>query len=160
MNHIHSNKGISPLIAAIILIAFVIAVGNVVGPWFMDFIEERTDQVTEKGREDVKCGYAGLHLNKVTRNQTSDNVTLTSEVENTENVELTNFRIELTHEDGTISNIEPENSNQTLKAGSRRTFSVEVNTTSEGNVKNLRIYSSDCPNNAEGEMESVYFEEI
>ncbi|MFP4116171.1 MAG: archaellin/type IV pilin N-terminal domain-containing protein [Candidatus Aenigmatarchaeota archaeon] len=144
-----SEKGISPLIAAVILIAFVIAVANFVGPWFLDYVEGRTEEVTE--RDDIDCAYAGLYIRGV---QTNGNLTV--EVENIKDTEISNFQTETTHVNGSISHQRPEGYNKTLRSGARRTFTVDP-AWSLDNVTKIRFYSEDCPSDATDEMDSSYF---
>lgn len=56
------KKGISPLIAAVILIAFVIAIAAIAGPFLTDFFGERTEEVGEAGEDAIDCAVASFDL--------------------------------------------------------------------------------------------------
>lgn len=155
-----SSKGISPLIASIVLIAFVIAVASIVGPWFTKFVGESTNQATERGEDDIRCSSAGLYLSEVTKNETTGgNVTLAAEVQNTGDVKLSDFWIELTHDSSSITSRRLNDYEEDLLQGSRRIYSVEVNTTNQG-IDSLRIFSADCPTEASDEIKAIQFNNI
>ncbi len=56
------NKGISPLIAAVILIAFVIAVAGIASTFFTGFTKEQKAGVESKAGTIVDCSVATLEL--------------------------------------------------------------------------------------------------
>ncbi|MBN1502985.1 hypothetical protein JW930_05565 [Candidatus Woesearchaeota archaeon] len=52
---IFSRKGVSPLIATVLLIAFSVALGAVVMNWGRSFVQEKTEDVDEKAGTQLKC---------------------------------------------------------------------------------------------------------
>ena len=50
-----NKKGISPLIATVLLIGFSVALAAVVMTWGLDYIKASTDQVGDKTQEALKC---------------------------------------------------------------------------------------------------------
>jgi len=150
-------KGISPMLASIILIAFVISVASIIGPWLVDFIGESTEDATERGEKDIECTYAGLHVRGVTEEQ-NENTTLSAEVENVGDIDLSDFWVELTYEDASIESMRPEGYEEELVKGSRRVFSVDIDTT--GDVEKLRVFSADCPTEASDEIKGIHFDVV
>jgi len=61
-----SDKGISPLIAAVILIAFVIAVAGIASTFFTGFTKEQQAGVESKAGSIVDCSVATLELDSDT----------------------------------------------------------------------------------------------
>ena len=58
-------KGVSPLIAAVLLIAFVVTVAMVVMGWFSSFVRTVTQNVSQSGQEAVGCATAAIELDHV-----------------------------------------------------------------------------------------------
>lgn len=50
-----SRKGVSPLIATVLLIAFAVALGAVVMNWGRGYVVDTQNRVRETGETDVKC---------------------------------------------------------------------------------------------------------
>lgn len=78
-----TDKGVSPLIATVILIAFVVAVAAIASQFLTGFSQERASQVEREGEETVDCSLAALEIDpdSVTHNAGSDELLLT--IENT-----------------------------------------------------------------------------
>ncbi len=58
-------KGISPLIAAVLLIAITVAIGTLIGGWFSTFTRTTTDRVSNRTTEAVDCTSANIHIEEV-----------------------------------------------------------------------------------------------
>ncbi|HDM05824.1 MAG TPA: hypothetical protein ENG34_00925 [Candidatus Aenigmarchaeota archaeon] len=56
------KKGISPLMASIILIALTLAVAGILGSWFTSLTKTQTEQVEESTVEQVNCTSALLDI--------------------------------------------------------------------------------------------------
>jgi len=158
MNPDSFDKGVSPIIAAIVLMAIVVSVASIVGPWFIEFVGERTERTGEIGEREIGCMYADLYIRNVHVEENEHEVNLTMEIENTGDGELSDFWTEVTHEDATISHMRPENYDQVLREGSRRTFVAGFNATEKGNASKITFYSEYCPGEARDELEEIYFE--
>jgi len=59
------KKGVSPLIATVLLIAFTIAVAGIISVWLTQFTKQQTNLVTTQGNTQVQCGTAGISLRNV-----------------------------------------------------------------------------------------------
>lgn len=55
-------KGISPIVAVVLLIAFTIVVGGILLLWSRGFVEQPLVETGEKAREEVECAYGFLDL--------------------------------------------------------------------------------------------------
>lgn len=57
-----TKKGISPLIASVILIAFVIAIAGIVSGFFTGFVQSQTGQVGERATKTIDCSVANFKI--------------------------------------------------------------------------------------------------
>jgi flagellin-like protein len=58
-------KGISPIIAAVLLIAITVAISTVVAGWFSTFTRSTTDQVTNRTAFAIDCTSANINIEDV-----------------------------------------------------------------------------------------------
>ena len=107
-------KGISPLIAAVLLIAFTVAVGGIISLWLTSFSKTTTSAVQTSTEKQVKCASTVLEITSVS---TSDNRIVVTNL-GPQNVTLTSIVLS----DGTVSNFQIS---EQLTAGS----SYSINTT-------------------------------
>lgn len=56
------KKGISAMIATVLLIAFTVAVGGVVSIWITSFASTTTEEVTSQEETEIYCAYAGVSI--------------------------------------------------------------------------------------------------
>src|SRR3989338_6986080 len=59
------RKGVSPLIAAVLLIAFTVAIATLVMGWFSTLTRTTTTTVTNKTTESIACSSAQLSIDDV-----------------------------------------------------------------------------------------------
>jgi len=59
------RKGISPLIAAVLLIAFTLAVAALLTAWVTTFTQDTTGAIGDRSTEVIECSYAGLSVYSV-----------------------------------------------------------------------------------------------
>ncbi len=78
-------KGISPLVAAVLLIAFTVAIGGIISVWLTTFSKTATQQVQAATEYQIRCAVNRLSLkvfedaNKIfVTNEGPENVTLSS----------------------------------------------------------------------------------
>ena len=107
-------KGISPLIAAVLLIAFTVAVGGIISLWLTSFSKTTTSAVQTSTEKQVKCASTVLEITSVS---TSGNRIVVTNL-GPQNVTLTSIVLS----DGTVSNFQIS---EELSAGS----SYSINTT-------------------------------
>ncbi len=145
------KKGISPLIAAVVLIAFVIAVSVIVSVFFTDIAEEWGDQVSE--RDPINCAVASLSIDEGTWNgNVTDghgNVTVYVEGSDLASVGLTVQDI-----DGNTEYTAHEPENEYFEEG--HSYRLTGNSIpGEQEVEKLTLTTPDCP----GVESSVEIEE-
>lgn len=134
-------KGISPLIAAVILIAFVIAVAAVASGFFTGFIKGRRAEIESKGESMVDCSVANFDVDETTLRKYGHTLSLT--IYNKGQTKLSDFMVTVTgnntgteqHKvfDGTVN---PGNS-QYMEANF-----TEINTP----IQKIMVLSKDCSN--------------
>ena len=133
-----SMKGISPLIATVLLIAFVIAVAGVVAPWLTTFIRGRTEEVSES----VEKLCRGPRIDF-----TSEDITNKS-VENYILVRVDNTGIDKL-EDFAVAAIGAEMVNTTKFLGviieSGRTHIFKADCSPPNNIVAVRVTPGNCP---------------
>ena len=68
------KKGISPLLATVILIALTLAVAALLGSWFTSVTRMQTDIIEETAATQINCTAAHLEISDVTCSGSSDNI--------------------------------------------------------------------------------------
>lgn len=58
-------KGISPLVASVLLIAFVVAIATIIMGWMGTFTRETTATISNRTTEAVDCASAGINIDDV-----------------------------------------------------------------------------------------------
>lgn len=58
-------KGISPLIAAVLLIAFTVSIATIILGWFSSYVRTTSENVTSQTQETVGCSVAGVTIEHV-----------------------------------------------------------------------------------------------
>ena len=67
----HITKAVSPLVAAVLLIAFTMTVGAILTAWITNFTGAQQEKV-EEGQRKIECSYAGIDVrNEFSRLNTS-----------------------------------------------------------------------------------------
>jgi archaellum component FlaF (FlaF/FlaG flagellin family) len=86
-------KGVSPLVAVVLLIAFSVAVGIILGGWVTGLTKTQTGYVEEKGEKQVQCTFAGFKVTSedVVYNFSASSPTLNVTIYNNGDEPLYNF---------------------------------------------------------------------
>jgi len=70
-------KGITPLIAAILLIAFTVAMGGIISVWLIGFTSTQTTTVETGTEKQIQCAYSSLKIEEARyQTGTPSNVTV------------------------------------------------------------------------------------
>ena len=85
------NKGVSPLIATVLLIAFTIAVAGIISVWLTQFTTTTTTTVSNQGNAQILCGTGGIQLLSVSYCSNY----ISGQIVNTGNIGLGNITITL-----------------------------------------------------------------
>ena len=130
------KKGISPLIASVLLIALVIGVAGIYSGWFSDFIKSITAMIGTHEDIRIKCTYGDISLRNLVYNSTAGN--LTGEVENTDIIPLGNIDLEIFYNNATK---EDKDLNMELNPGEKDVFNIAINS----NYQKVRVVTN-CSN--------------
>jgi archaellum component FlaF (FlaF/FlaG flagellin family) len=136
-------KGVSPLVASVLLISFTMAIAAILATWATQYMTQQTSTLTAKGQE-ANCVYARMDLDTYTYDKTNGQLVMI--VNNRGRMALQNFtlfvfntsgigRISL-ETDGSVINRQ----NATLPPGEPRSFIVN----NIVNITRFRVVSN-CP---------------
>ncbi len=86
------RKGVSPLIASVLLVAFTMAVAAILVVWITGFTQQQTETVGARGEKQTSCSFSTINIDKddVSASGTNLNVTLTY-ASGTEKLNITGF---------------------------------------------------------------------
>ena len=132
--NINMNKGISPLVATVLLIAFVVAVAGIIATWATGFTKDQTTLVQDQSTNQITCGYGKIALDDV--KFASDSTTLSGIIENNGQIALGNMRVSVIYQnatsqtinlcDGVSGSVECSTANLTLTTAEQSTFNVTL----------------------------------
>jgi len=143
------KKGISPLLATVILIALTLSVAALLGSWFTSLTRMQTGIIEEDIRTQINCTSALLEITDVTCSGSSDNIKVA--ITNLGNdIELYNFSTLVTlNNTYYLNNTGGPNSTNPLKPGEQAILSYFCdNTTYCFNgvkVSKVRVGPNNCP---------------
>ncbi|MDY6761920.1 MAG: archaellin/type IV pilin N-terminal domain-containing protein [Candidatus Nanohaloarchaea archaeon] len=84
-----SRKGVSPLIAAVLLIAFTMAVAAILTAWVTTFTQEQTSQLGNQSAQQIDCNFGQIDVFSRESSTRWVNISL----ENSGRVDLTNISV-------------------------------------------------------------------
>jgi len=93
-------KGISPLVATVLLIAFTVAVAGLLSNWLTGFASQSAQQVSSSSSVTLSCTYGGVSLGNLKYNSTQNN--MTGYIENTGTVSIGNLSLQIIYTNKTI----------------------------------------------------------
>lgn len=126
------NKGITPLIASVLLIAFTLVIAGIYSGWITSFTKSTAEDVQKKSEVRVTCSYGGIALSNLKYNTTASNGNLTGTIENTDIITLGDVDIEIFFTNNTryLSDL-----NKNLQPGEKDTFNIRINTTTYDKIR-------------------------
>jgi flagellin-like protein len=130
------KKGISPIIASVLLIALVIATAGIYSGWFTNFIKTITSMIKETEEKRITCTYGGISLSHLEFNTSYHN--LTGEIDNTDIIVLGNIDLEIFYDNSTK---EEKDLDKVLEPGEKDVFNVGV----DANYEKIRVITN-CSN--------------
>jgi flagellin-like protein len=143
-------KGISPLIATVLLIAFTVAVGGILSVWLTTFSRTSVDIIGSQSSTQLTCSYSGISLDTM---KYSAGQYLSGNVRNTGLIGLGNFTLLVVWENATtLSNQLCSNStsaftcttsNISMSTNDVKSFNISVG--GGGNYQTVRL-STNCTN--------------
>jgi flagellin-like protein len=60
-----ASKGISPIVATVLLIAFTVSVAGILSVWLTGFTQTTTETVSKKSSTELTCAYGGMSLSSL-----------------------------------------------------------------------------------------------
>lgn len=84
-------KGISPLIATVLLVAFTVGVAGIISLWLTGFTKQQTETIGSQAEVSIVCSYGGINL----RNLKFGNNLLNGTIENTGSIALGNISLQI-----------------------------------------------------------------
>ncbi|MDY6788865.1 MAG: archaellin/type IV pilin N-terminal domain-containing protein [Candidatus Nanohaloarchaea archaeon] len=137
-----NRKGISPLVAAVLLIAFTLAVASILTAYVTTFTEESAQQLGNQTTQVTSCAYAGISIYDAVYDTANSDITVN--VANTGTKDLSEITVVAFASDGSI-----------LGRGTLsdlNTGDVSSTTISTGQQPDrVRASSSDCPQKTDEE---------
>ena len=137
------RKGVSPLVAAVLLISFTMAIAAILATWATQYMTQQTATLTTKGNE-ANCVYARMNLDTYSYDSTSNQLIMI--INNDGRIGLQNFTLFLYNGSG-IGRIPMETDasvtnrqNTTLPPGEPRSFIVN----GVSNITRFKVVSN-CP---------------
>jgi len=123
-----NQKGISPFVAAILLIALTVAVGGLLAVWFSTLTSSQTQTVSSSSEQLAKCASSSLTINEVRYDSSGASKLVNVTLSSGGSQYLKNITISVTGGGGTSNSIKYYNaSGDDLPPGG--VFAASVNTT-------------------------------
>jgi len=134
-------KGVSPLVASVLLIAFTIAVASLFSGWITSFTKVTTEEVQEQSEKKLTCSYGGIALDNVKYNKTAGNMSGT--IENTDLITLGNINFEIFYANATREKL---NLNMEIEPSERKPFNRQaLGMNISNNYNTIRVITN-CSN--------------
>ncbi|MBI4017337.1 MAG: hypothetical protein HY366_00115 [Candidatus Aenigmarchaeota archaeon] len=148
-----SVKGISPLIATVLLIAFVIAAAGILSNFVLPFTRERASEVSTTGTQNIKCSFANIFVKEAKWNSTTTTLSLT--IENNGRESLKNFRASVLRTNNTVTNVLLAPLTAELLPGSIDTLSNATHIGTCSDISSVVTFADTCPNDARDEVKKA-----
>ncbi|MBI2085528.1 MAG: hypothetical protein HYT71_03370 [Candidatus Aenigmarchaeota archaeon] len=141
-------KGVSPLIATVLLVAITITLATVIVPWAINFAQTSMDAVTGPGEEKVNCIEAGLNFQSsdVGYNSLANPSAINVTISNTGLVGLYDFRFQFKLGDtysGLYSPTTQYNVSSKVLPQQKVTLNASIPQLT-GTLKSVRVISNYC----------------
>lgn len=128
------KKGISPLVAAVLLIAVTMTIAGMLAYWASSFVRTQTEMF-ENQTVTGRCRDANFKIYSCSYNQTSSKLNLI--LENIQTVELTDLKVNIIYPNASISTVDL---NGSLSSGMLRAYNID-------NIPNFTkiVVKTQCP---------------
>lgn len=128
------TKGISPLIASVLLLAFTMSIAMIAGPYFTQTIQTTQEGQTDKAQTIRSSTKADFNFMETSYNSNNGNTSVT--IQNTGTAPITNYTVTAITDNPVQIELE-----ETLQAGEIKT--VTLNTTNK--PRELRVSAKNSP---------------
>jgi flagellin-like protein len=138
------RKGISAIIATVLLIAFTVAVAGILSSWLTSFTTSSTQTVKSQSDAELTCSYGGISLSSLKYSGGY----LSGNIDNTRTISLGGLTIQIIFTNKTIQNVKLCSTGTTTVSCSisnaslspRETTTFNITTTSDYDT--IRIYTN------------------
>lgn len=139
-----TKKGISPLIAAILLIAFTMTVAAILATWAQSFGAGRLEEAGEKGARTIECAGISIEIDSMTWDNDTD--TLQSVIWNKGDGNISSFEFVVYNKStsSTPNIMVPQNSENQVRPGRFVTLTSSGVSEEPAQVK-VRVFPEKCP---------------
>lgn len=96
-------KGISPLVATVLLIAFVVAVAGIIAAWVSGFARTQTELVSTQSELSITCSFGNINMKNLKFQ--SSGVRLSGALENNGQIPLGNITLSVVYQNATSQTI-------------------------------------------------------
>lgn len=147
------RKGISELVAAVMLIAFVVAAAGIISTFYSQFTREQVTKVETEGGETIDCSISHLIIQPDT--VTTSNSDLLITVENTGKEDLSD--IDVVFRNSTGDPFQTVDMNETVDTGNIETLTINGVTNSIDRITVTTVCPglTDTVENVSGEFERI-----
>lgn len=135
------EKGVSPLIAAVLLVAFTMTVAAILATWSSSFVRSKTREAEQEQEKKAVC--SGIAMNVETAKYDSTNGEITTLVWNVGDEILKNIGANVYYSDIDLNTETPEGGNVTISPGDFSTLTFS-NVTETPTKVELRSYPGQC----------------
>lgn len=150
----HASKGVSPLIATVILVGIVLGLSAVFINFYGPFQKARQSELEESGSVEVECSFASLEFTKddvlYNLTGTTDHVNVT--VDNTGTINLYDFEVTAWVSDVSYTYSPTTATKKTktspLEPGARVVLVANVTDDLSGTLESVRVVAKNCPRTA------------
>ena len=137
------KKGISPLIAAVLLIAFTMTIAGLLATWASSFMTQKTNNLTQSDQKVQQC--LGVNFDVTSHKIDANHRALL--INNLGTVDIKGINVDVIKSDYTTGNIYH---NETISIPRGAIQSIKINSSDVGepnfdNITTLRITAVNCP---------------
>ncbi len=141
-------KGISPMVATVLLVAFTIGIGGLISVWLSDFTQQSSKTVSKEGQNQIICSNGAVDLSSLKYCSTTNNIS--GIIKNNGRITLGNITIQTVFKNGTLVS-HALNSTGTgasggdflsLRPGQIFSFNVSIGSGSSGNYDRIWVYTN------------------
>ncbi|MFH1105986.1 MAG: archaellin/type IV pilin N-terminal domain-containing protein [Candidatus Aenigmatarchaeota archaeon] len=129
-------KGLSPLIASVLLVAFTMAIAAIVVIWISGFVQQQTNTVGSRGENQAKCAYSTISISRTDVSVAGNTLNITILYSSgTEILNITGISVRDSN-GASYVNITSPNTNETVRNWAVGKSDKLVNYILTGNVQN------------------------
>ena len=135
------NKGISPMVATVLMVAFTVSVAIIVLNWYQTFFTSTGEKVGNQTAQKIDCSYGAISFRNICLREEN----LTGIIENNGNIDLSDIELQIAYKNGSVlkyNYTELGFENNIFLVGNRKYINVYI-----GNLENVSIIvvKTNCP---------------